>query len=50
MGSFNISGSQNSSIGTMSSHTTVKIVGNSGGVGVPKAWLGKRVKVVLLEE
>jgi putative transposon-encoded protein len=29
---------------------TVKIVGNSGGVGVPKAWLGKRVKVVLLEE
>lgn len=28
----------------------VKVVGNSGGVGVPKTWLGKKVKVLLLEE
>lgn len=27
----------------------VKVVGNSGGVGVPKTWLGKKVKVLLLE-
>lgn len=27
----------------------VKVVGNSGGVGVPKTWMGKKVKVLLLE-
>lgn len=29
---------------------TVKSIGNSGGVLVPKKWVGKRVKILLLEE
>jgi len=29
---------------------TVKSIGNSGGILVPKKWVGKRVKVLLLEE
>jgi|WetSurMetagenome_2_1015567.scaffolds.fasta_scaffold358767_2 putative transposon-encoded protein len=29
---------------------TVKSIGNSGGVLVPKKWIGRRVKVLLLEE
>ena len=28
---------------------TVKPIGNSGGILVPKKWIGKRVKVFLLE-
>jgi putative transposon-encoded protein len=28
----------------------VKSIGNSGGVLVPKKWIGKRVKILLLEE
>lgn len=28
----------------------VKRSGNSGGVYVPKEWVGKRVKIILLEE
>jgi putative transposon-encoded protein len=29
---------------------TVKSIGNSGGILVPKKWVGRRVKVLLLEE
>lgn len=29
---------------------TVKSIGNSGGVLVPKKWVGKKVKILLLEE
>jgi len=29
---------------------TVKSIGNSGGILVPKKWIGRRVKVLLLEE
>jgi putative transposon-encoded protein len=29
---------------------TVRSIGNSGGVLVPKKWVGRRVKVLLLEE
>ncbi|MCM2466484.1 hypothetical protein DIC75_09235 [Methanoculleus sp. CWC-02] len=29
---------------------TVKPMGNSGGVLVPKKWIGKKVKILLLEE
>jgi putative transposon-encoded protein len=29
---------------------TVKSIGNSGGILVPKKWVGKRVKILLLEE
>jgi putative transposon-encoded protein len=29
---------------------TVKPIGNSGGVLVPKKWIGKRIKVLLLEK
>jgi len=29
---------------------TVKSIGNSGGVLVPKKWTGKKVKILLLEE
>lgn len=29
---------------------TVKSIGNSGGVLVPKKWVGKRVKILLLED
>jgi len=29
---------------------TVKSIGNSGGVLVPKKWVGRRVKILLLEE
>lgn len=29
---------------------TVKSIGNSGGIIVPKKWVGRRVKVLLLEE
>jgi len=29
---------------------TVKSIGNSGGILVPKTWVGRRVKVLLLEE
>ena len=29
---------------------TVKSIGNSGGVLVPKKWIGKKVKILLLEE
>jgi len=28
----------------------VKPIGNSGGVLVPKKWIGKKIKVLLLEE
>jgi putative transposon-encoded protein len=28
---------------------TVKSIGNSGGVLVPKKWTGKRVKILLLD-
>lgn len=28
----------------------VKVMGNSGGIYVPKTWLGKKVKVLLIEE
>ena len=28
----------------------VKSIGNSGGILVPKKWVGRRVKVLLLEE
>lgn len=28
----------------------VKSIGNSGGVLVPKKWVGKKVKILLLEE
>lgn len=28
----------------------VKVQGSSGGIYLPKTWLGKKVKVVLLEE
>lgn len=44
--------------GQMEVHTTafqvldkmVKPIGNSGGVLVPKKWIGKKVKILLLEE
>jgi len=44
-------------VGQMEIHTmayqvidkTVKPIGNSGGVLVPKKWIGKKVKVLLLE-
>ena len=29
---------------------TVKPIGNSGGVLVPKKWTGKRVKILLLDQ
>jgi putative transposon-encoded protein len=29
---------------------TVKSIGNSGGVLIPKKWVGKKVKILLLEK
>jgi putative transposon-encoded protein len=29
---------------------TVKSIGNSGGILVPKKWVGKKVKILLLED
>jgi putative transposon-encoded protein len=45
-------------VGEMEIHTkafqaidkTVKSIGNSGGILIPKKWIGKKVKVLLLEE
>ena len=45
-------------VGEMDIHTkayqvidkTVKSIGNSGGILVPKKWIGKKVKVLLIEE